>query len=176
MFEVREEAVDRSLAALGVEVFVAEAHEGVGVLAPFLRHLGVDGEVGEVLAERSPRCGARGLAQCVERDLHLGPSRKRPPPRTRNGTPARLSASSNAADCALMRYSTAMRRHGRSGPSRGAHRAGHATRLGFVGLVVGDRGAGPSGRVARTVGTATGPGPAEPSTTLAAVTTCGVDR
>ena len=86
--EEREETVDRprlprgrgARAALGVEVFVAEAHDRVDVLAPLLRQLVVGGrrEVGEVLGERAARRRPRRLLQGVERHLDLGPLEEPP--------------------------------------------------------------------------------------------------
>ena len=70
----REESVDGSGAALGLEVLAPQPHQRVGVLAPFLGQiLGVGGEVGEVLVEGSGWCGAGRGAQMVQRDLHFRP-------------------------------------------------------------------------------------------------------
>ena len=64
-----------------------------------------------VVAVRSVRCSANVRLGAFRADscrasrttLTSGRSRNRPPPRTRKGTPARLNASSNSADCALTR-------------------------------------------------------------------------
>ena len=99
-----EEAVDAAAAAVGLEVLVPESHQRVDVLAPFLGQvLRIGGEVGEVLGERTPRAPRAVLRRSSSATFTSWRSRKRPPPRTRNGTPARESASSNRADCAFTR-------------------------------------------------------------------------
>ena len=73
--------------------------------------------------------------------------RKRPPPRTRNGTPTRASASSNIADCTFTPVEDGQfRDHGCGGSLPGASNSTMEWGLGGVGLVLGDRGGrgGPS--------------------------------
>ena len=100
-----EEPVDAAAAAVGLEVLVPETHERVGVLAPFLGEvLGVGGEVGEVLDERTARVPRARSCGVVERDLHLGAVEEATAAahaerHARHGR----SASSNSADCALTR-------------------------------------------------------------------------
>src|SRR4029079_17864667 len=96
------------------------------------------GEVGEVLSERSGGRGAGRLAERVERDLHLGPLQETPPtayaerhPGTAEGFFERSGLCVDAVE------------HGDAPPRqlgtvRAAHRAGDATGLGLVGVVLGD--------------------------------------
>src|SRR5436305_1292661 len=108
-----------------------------------------------VSASRWPANGTPGCARVRSRSVSSatwtsGRSRNRPPPRTRNGTPSRRSASSNSADWAFVRYSTAADDHGVPGGwswrNARATPSASASSLGYERTT----GNGPSGRELRT--------------------------